>query len=82
MLTELRTSLDGVVNEGLNEKVPWKRNQVPCLLGVEYPRQRDLTLGLPGVPFEALQGSQGGWRAKVGTKVNKIQVGAFINGTR
>lgn len=75
MPTELRISLNGIVSEGLNEKVLRKRDQVPRLLGVEHSRQGDLTLGLPGVQFEALQGSQGGWKAKVGTKVNKIQVG-------
>lgn len=77
MPADLRTSLNGVVREGLNQKVPGKRDQPspPHLLGVEHCSQRDLTLGLPGVQFEALQGSQGGWKAKVGTKVNKIQVG-------
>lgn len=74
MPTELRTSLNGVVSEGLNEKVPRKRDQVPRLLGVEHSKQGNLTLWHPGVQFEALQGSQGGWKTKVGTKVNKIQV--------
>lgn len=76
MPEKLRTSLNGVVREGLNQKVPGKRDQSPPrLLGVEHHSQRDLALGLAGVQFEALQGSQGGWKAKVGTEVNKIQVG-------